>query len=356
MHTVPLAFEHLRRGGVVLLRDQDGTGHLVLAAEMATVATVEFMTQAGIGQFQLAMTVADLNQNAANPVFPESSVVFASEDGLFQTGGVIEAAADLVRLSGLTPPVLLRATAQTNINSFAGIQSLPTLSIADLTEYRYRTEGVLDLVAVADLPTIHSEYPFKVHSFKSRFDGVEHLALVSSGLPMAVPLVRIHSECLTGDAFGSLRCDCGPQLDESMRLLAATPGGILIYMRGHEGRGIGLANKMRAYAFQDQGMDTVEANRALGLPDDARDYAHAAAILRALGHDKVRLLSNNPEKAASLQRHKIEVMRVEPLVIPPNPFNERYLGTKAEKFGHTLPLKLPSQQMHPNGAKQPKSC
>ena len=350
MHTVPLAFEHLRRGGVVLLRDQDGTGHLVLAAEMATVATVEFMTQAGIGQFQLAITEADLNQQAANPVLPECGVVFASEGGLFQTGGVIDASVDIVRLSGLNPPVLLRPIAQKDTSSLAGIQSLPTLSITDITQYRYRTEGVLDLVAVADLPTIHSEKPFRVHSFKSRFDGVEHLALVSSGSLPAIPLVRIHSECLTGDAFGSLRCDCGPQLDESMRRLSATPGGILIYMRGHEGRGIGLANKMRAYSFQDQGMDTVEANRALGLPDDARDYAHAAAILRALGHDKVRLLSNNPDKAASLQRYKIEVTRVESLVIPANPFNARHLDTKAEKFGHILPLKLSSQQMHQNKA------
>jgi 3,4-dihydroxy 2-butanone 4-phosphate synthase/GTP cyclohydrolase II len=349
MHAVPLALEHLRRGGVVLLQDQDGMGHLILAAEMATVATVEFLNQAGIGQFQLVMTSTDLNKQASNPALPECSVVFASEEEPFDTRGVVEAAIDLVRWSGLNPPVLFRTIAPKGISAIAGIPSVPALSVTDVTQHRQRVEGVLDLVAVADLPTIHSEHPFRVHSFKSRFDGVEHLALVSSGSPLAIPLVRIHSECLTGDAFGSLRCDCGPQLDESMRRLAAVPGGILIYMRGHEGRGIGLANKMRAYAFQDQGMDTVEANRALGLPDDARDYAHAAAILRALGHSEVRLLSNNPEKAASLLRHQIKVTRIEPLVIPSNPFNARYLDTKAEKFGHNLPFKSPDEQKYQNG-------
>lgn len=199
----------------------------------------------------------------------------------------------------------------------------------------------VEFIAVADLPTAYAPQPFRAHSFRSRMDGTEHLALVAPGTAQGAPLVRMHSECLTGDAFGSLRCDCGPQLQESLRRLAASPGGILVYLRGHEGRGIGLANKMRAYALQDRGMDTVDANRALGLPEDARDYAEAAQILRALGAHQVRLLTNNPDKVMALCRQGIEVSAVEPLVIAANPFNAGYLDTKARKFGHVLPLTHP---------------
>lgn len=189
----------------------------------------------------------------------------------------------------------------------------------------------IEFVSVADLPTAHGT--FRAHAFRTP-EGVEHLALVSSGTSDR-PLVRMHSECLTGDAFGSLRCDCGPQLHEAMRRIAATPGGILLYLRGQEGRGIGLANKMRAYALQDQGCDTVQANRALGLPDDARDYAPAAEILRKLGASALRLMTNNPEKVAALRHHGLDVA-VETLVTASNPFNAGYLATKAAKFGHTL--------------------
>lgn len=191
----------------------------------------------------------------------------------------------------------------------------------------------IDCVAVVDLPTAYSATPFRAHSFIAK-NGIEHMALVSP-LTGVRPLVRVHSECLTGDAFGSLRCDCGPQLQASLRRFAES-GGILIYLRGHEGRGIGLANKMRAYALQDQGMDTVEANLALGLPEDGRDYAPAAQILRHLGHHQVTLLTNNPDKVLGLQRHGIEVLGTVTLVTPPNPFNAAYLQTKARKFGHSL--------------------
>lgn len=191
----------------------------------------------------------------------------------------------------------------------------------------------IDCVAVVDMPTVYSATPFRAHSFVAG-DGIEHMALVSP-LTEDQPLVRVHSECLTGDAFGSMRCDCGPQLQASLRQFAEG-GGILIYLRGHEGRGIGLANKMRAYALQDQGMDTVEANLALGLPEDGRDYGPAAQILRHLGHDAVRLLTNNPDKVLGLQRHGIEVLGTVPLITPPNPFNAAYLQTKARKFGHLL--------------------
>lgn len=191
----------------------------------------------------------------------------------------------------------------------------------------------IECVAVVDMPTAYGSIPFRAHSFIAG-DGIEHMALVSP-LTGERPLVRVHSECLTGDAFGSMRCDCGPQLQASLKRFAES-GGILIYLRGHEGRGIGLANKMRAYALQDQGMDTVEANLALGLPEDGRDYLPAAQILRQLGHEQVRLLTNNPEKVLGLQRYGIEVIGTETLITPPNPFNTAYLQTKARKFGHFL--------------------
>lgn len=321
MQAVALALEHLRRGGVLVLTDHAGA-HLVAAD--ASGRAPELMTRHGVGE--------TLHPGAAEPV---------RAGGVLDLEAPAEAAVDLMRLAGLPLRAVMRAIALPEASTFAEAQRLPLVSVADVIQHRLRTETMLDYVAVADLPTAFADRPFRAHSFLSRLDGVEHLALVSPGLAKGAPLVRVHSECLTGDAFGSLRCDCGPQLHESMRRLAETEGGILVYMRGHEGRGIGLANKMRAYALQDQGLDTVEANRALGLPDDARDFAQAAQMLRALGHEAVRLLSNNPEKAASLQRHGITVTKVEPLVMPPNPFNARYLETKAQKFGHALPLAEP---------------
>lgn len=332
MQAVALALEHLRRAGVVVLTDHGGAAHLVVAAEAATGLALELMTEHGAGEIRL------ITAGALPAPMQGYATLYVSERGVLDAEGAADAAVDLVRLAGLQPQALLRGVAAQDAESFAQTHDLPTVTVAALVQHRLRSEAMLDYVAVADLPTAFADRPFRAHSFLSRLDGVEHLALVSPGVAEGAPLVRVHSECLTGDAFGSLRCDCGPQLQESMRRLALTSGGILIYMRGHEGRGIGLANKMRAYALQDQGLDTVEANRALGLPDDARDFAQAAQMLRALGHDEVRLLSNNPEKAASLQRHGINVTRVEPLIMPPNPFNARYLETKAQKFGHALPL------------------
>lgn len=320
MQAVALTLEHLRRGGVVVLIDHDGA---YLVAADSSGRAHDLMTRYGTGETRRP------GSEDGEPV---------SVGGVLEREAPAEAALDLVRLAGLPPLALMRGLSAPEAQVFAREEGVPLVSVADVIQHRLRTETMLDYVAVADLPTAFADRPFRAHSFLSRLDGVEHLALVSPGQAEGAPLVRVHSECLTGDAFGSLRCDCGPQLHESMRRLAETEGGILVYMRGHEGRGIGLANKMRAYALQDQGLDTVEANRALGLPDDARDFAQAAQMLRALGHEAVRLLSNNPEKAASLQRHGITVTKVEPLIMPPNPFNAKYLETKAQKFGHALPM------------------
>lgn len=338
MQSVALALEHFRRGGIVLVSDAKGSLRLALSAELATPDVIAVMQTLGSGCWSLAL---DKNE----PALPERSTFlkceseFALPGGVLEHEGFAEAAVDLARLSGLDPQTLLLELQEQVITAFVNRHNLPAVTIGALIRYRQRNEAKLELVAVADLPTPHADRPFRVYSFRSSFDEVEHLALVASGKIAGEPLVRIHSECLTGDAFGSLRCDCGPQLEESLRRLGASAGGILVYMRGHEGRGIGLANKMRAYALQDNGLDTVEANRALGLPEDARDFGHAAQILRSLGHSKVRLLTNNPEKAASLERHGIQVKSIEPLIIPANPFNVNYLDTKAAKFGHALPIR-----------------
>jgi GTP cyclohydrolase II len=187
------------------------------------------------------------------------------------------------------------------------------------------------------LPTRHSPAPLKAHAFLSLADGVEHLALVS-GEPGDPALVRMHSECLTGDVLGSLRCDCGEQLHEALARICGPEGGVLIYLRRHEGRGIGLANKIRAYALQDEGADTVEANHRLGFEDDLRSYDVAAAMLTWLGIGRVRLLTNNPRKIAALQAAGLTVAARAPLEIAPNPHSRRYLTTKKRRLGHVLAL------------------
>lgn len=198
-----------------------------------------------------------------------------------------------------------------------------------------RLGGGVAEIARARMPSAYSDGELEMRAFRDVTTGIEHVALVKPVMA-GVPLVRIHSECLTGEAFGSLRCDCGPQLQEAIRLVDGSTGGAVIYLRGHEGRGIGLANKIRAYALQDEGMDTVEANLALGFTADGRDFAVAARILEALGMRRVELLSNNPAKAMALQDHGINIAAVRPISIDPNPHNIRYLEAKRDKFGHAL--------------------
>lgn len=188
-------------------------------------------------------------------------------------------------------------------------------------------------VAASRLPTAYGD--FRIHAYRDLSTGADHVALVAGARGDDAPLVRVHSECLTGDAFGSLKCDCGPQLHESMRLVAED-GGAVVYLRGHEGRGIGLAAKVAAYALQDLGRDTIEANLDLGLPVDAREYGAAAAILQELGLTRIRLLTNNPRKGEGLREHGIEVAARVPLEVGRGPENERYLNTKAHQMGHLL--------------------
>ena len=209
------------------------------------------------------------------------------------------------------------------------------MQIAQAPSFVHRS--LVEEVASSNLPSAYTRDGFAMRAFRSVTDGVEHLALVR-GRPEPGALVRVHSECLTGDALGSLRCDCGEQLHAAMRLVGESHSGALIYVRGHEGRGIGLANKIAAYELQDQGLDTAEANTMLGFATDARDYRAAAEIIKAIGLNDIRLLTNNPLKGAALRRYGVRVRADVPLVLPSNPHNAGYLATKRDKMGHRFPV------------------
>jgi GTP cyclohydrolase II len=232
------------------------------------------------------------------------------------------AALDLARLAGLLPALWLFEEASGEFS----------VSVDEIV--RERTHPTVDIVARARLP-LDDMPPTQIVAFRASDDGQEHVALVVGAFGGKPPLVRLHSECLTGDVFGSLKCDCGPQLKEALHIIGQHGGGVLLYLR-QEGRGIGLANKIRAYALQDRGLDTVDANRRLGFVDDARDYGHAAAMLSALGIDEVRLLTNNPDKVRGLEAAGIKIAERVVHQMPANPHNADYLATKRRRSGHLL--------------------
>jgi 3,4-dihydroxy 2-butanone 4-phosphate synthase / GTP cyclohydrolase II len=271
------------------------------------------------------------------------------DGGVLARRGHTEAAVDLARLAGLTPAGVLveivnddgtlkRAAA---LREFADEHGLAMISIEDLVRYRRRFEVLVDRVAETRLPTRHGD--FTAYGYKITVDDSEHVALVygdisGSSEPGGDPvLTRVHSECLTGDVFGSSRCDCGPQLDEALERIVTEGRGVLVYLRGHEGRGIGLVAKLQAYQLQDGGRDTVDANLDLGLPADARHYGAATQILKDLGVGKVRLLTNNPGKVTNLEEYGISVTERVPLTPHPNDHNLAYLLTKRDRMGHHLP-------------------
>jgi len=274
------------------------------------------------------------------------------QGGVLVRRGHTEAAVDLARLAGLTPAGVLVEVVNDDgtmkrspeLRAFADEHGLAMISIDDLVRYRHRTEVLVERVAETRLPTRHGD--FTAYGYRSTIDGSEHLALVYGDLaePSGEPvLTRVHSECLTGDVFGSQRCDCGPQLDEALAQVVAAGRGVVVYLRGHEGRGIGLVAKLQAYALQDAGRDTVDANLDLGLPADARHYGAASQVLRDLGVSRVRLLTNNPEKSESLEDFGIHVDAQVPLTPSPNKHNLAYLRTKRDRMGHSLPG-LPAEQ------------
>jgi 3,4-dihydroxy 2-butanone 4-phosphate synthase/GTP cyclohydrolase II len=222
-----------------------------------------------------------------------------------------------------------------DLMEFAKKHNLKIITIEDLIKYRLQRENIVEKVSEAHLPTPWGT--FKIHVYKNKLDGIEHAVLTMGSWTEDEPvLVRVHSECLTGDVFKSLKCDCRNQLEAALEKIAKEGKGVLVYMRGHEGRGIGLGNKIKAYALQEQGLDTVEANCRLGLPVDLRDYGVGAQILRDLGVRKIRLMTNNPRKIVALKGYGLEIVERVPLQTKPNRFNLNYLLTKKEKMGHFI--------------------
>ncbi len=348
----------LRAGGAVLLIDEarEGSGHLVAA----DAAALPLLLREGRGPLRVEGGPLDATGRDGPGIDP-----VAIEVARPRSGGVLlfpapdEAAHDLAAAASRGGQSLLRAAALPGgvlarggeVDAFAARLGLAVVSIQDIVARRLAVETIVEAVAVARLPSVYADDPLEVHAFRGTLDGTEHLALVrrpeATGRFGAAPLVRLHSECLTGDALGSLRCDCGDQLRGALQRIAGDPqGGAVVYLRGQEGRGIGLANKIRAYALQERGLDTVEANMELGFPADMRDYGVAVQILRELGISRLRLLSNNPRKRAALERYGVTVAERQSLRIGPNPHNATYLETKRLKLGHDLTagLRVVSEQ------------
>lgn len=390
------AVERLRRGELLIVvdeADRENEGDFICAAETITPEQVNFMarygrglicvptvrgrleeleipmmvehnsallgtaftvsvdykvgTTTGISASDRAATIRALADPKARPKdFGKPGHIFplcAVEGGVLRRAGHTESVVDLLRLSGMTPVGVLCEILDEDgsmarlprLEEIAEEHGLGVLTLVDLIEYRMRTERLIHEVAVAELPTRHGL--FKVHGFATTVDNSEHLALVKGVPNPSVPtLVRIHSSCLTGDLLGSLRCDCGFQLNLALEAIGKSESGVLLYLN-QEGRGIGLLNKILAYQIQDQGADTVEANHRLGFKGDLRDYGIGAQILYELGVRRMRLMTNNPKKVAGLAGYHLEIVDTVPVITEPTEYNRKYLATKRDKLGHLLP-------------------
>jgi 3,4-dihydroxy 2-butanone 4-phosphate synthase/GTP cyclohydrolase II len=398
--TIPEAIEDIKDGKFVIVvddEDRENEGDLVMAAEKVTAEAINFMAKYGRGLICMPMTAQRLDelripmmasnntsrfgtafsvsvearegtstgisaadrartvQVLADPKSRHEDIVMpghmfplrAREGGVLVRAGQTEATVDLARMAGLIPAGVCCEIMNKDgtmarlpqLKVFARKHGLKIISVADLIAYRYRHERLVQRVAEAKLPTPFGD--FKVIAYKSSTDAAEHLALVMGEISMDEPvLVRVHSQCLTGDVFHSLRCDCGEQIEMSMKKIAEERRGVVLYMR-QEGRGIGIHNKIRAYALQDEGMDTVEANISLGFKADHRDYGVGAQILADLGVHSMRLMTNNPKKISGLESYGLKIAEQLPITTKPNPHNRKYLSTKQKKMGHLL--KVPDE-------------
>ncbi len=341
----PMLAETLDRLGVPLMtphnRDRFRTAYTVSVDARDGVTT-------GISAADRAHTVRVLNDSATEPFeITQPGHVFPlryTEGGVLVRPGHTEAAVDLARMAGLTPAGVISEIVNDDgtmkrgrqLREFADEHGLLMISIEDLIHYRRRHETHVERVAETRLPTRAGD--FTAYGYRITIDDSEHVALVHGELGDGDDvLTRVHSECLTGDVFGSHRCDCGPQLEEAMERIVKQGRGVVVYLRGHEGRGIGLVAKLQAYQLQDGGRDTVDANLDLGLPADARHYGTATQILRDLGVRSARLLTNNPAKVTSLEEYGVPVSERVPLTPHPNDHNLGYLLTKRDRMGHQLP-------------------
>ncbi|OZM80782.1 bifunctional 3,4-dihydroxy-2-butanone-4-phosphate synthase/GTP cyclohydrolase II [Pseudonocardia sp. MH-G8] len=316
-----------------------------------TVTVDHASTGTGVSAADRAATLRGLADPATRPdqlrrpghVFP----LRAREGGVLVRAGHTEAAVDLLCLAGQDPVAVIGEIVAADgsmargqvLRAFAAEHGLPVLAIADLVRYRRATERFIEHVATSAMPTVFGE--FRAVAYRSTLDATEHLALVHGDVAAASrslrgALVRVHSECLTGDIIGSLRCDCGAQLEQAMRAIAAEGAGVVVYLRGHEGRGIGLAHKIRAYALQETGLDTIDANTAQGLPVDSRSYGTGAQILADLGITRLRLITNNPAKYGGLDGYGLHILDRVALPTTTSPHNLRYLRTKQDRMGHVL--------------------
>jgi len=397
-HTVEEAIAAIREGKFVVVvddKDRENEGDLIIAAEKVTAQAIAFMvrytsgvictsvegsrlhalrlpqmvsdnteahctafavsvdykhgTTTGISAEDRAATIRALvDPGAGAEDFSRPGHVFPlryKEGGVLKRAGHTEAAVDLTKMAGLAPGGALSEIVNDDgtmarggdLETFAADHGLVLITIADLVRYRRRREKLVRKVSEARLPTQHGEW--RAYVYESLIDGIDHIALVKGALAgKDNVLVRVHSECLTGDVFGSARCDCGDQLNLAMAAIAAEGVGVVVYLRGHEGRGIGIAHKLRAYALQDQGADTVEANEKLGFPVDSREYGIGAQILAALGVTTMRLMTNNPAKYGGLEGYDLVITERVPLLSPPTKENYHYLKTKEDRLGHLLAI------------------
>jgi 3,4-dihydroxy 2-butanone 4-phosphate synthase/GTP cyclohydrolase II len=385
----------LRSGKCIIVvddEDRENEGDLICSAELCTETNINFMASQGKGlicvsvteqrarELDLPLMVSDntalhgtrftvsidyshgttsgisvhdrtatvramADQDACPSDFARPGHIFpliAVNGGVLRRAGHTEAVVDLMTLAGLKPVGVLCEILKDDgsmarvpdLVEMARAHGLKMISVQDLIAYRRRTEQLVIMVAEAKLPSDHGDFVLRV--FENRLDGKEHVAIIKGDVSDGTPvLVRVHSECLTGDIFGSRRCDCGPQLHAALEMIEREGRGVVLYMR-QEGRGIGLVNKIKAYALQEQGLDTVEANTHLGFPPDPRDYGIGAQILHDLGIRHMRLMTNNPKKRVGLQSHGLEVVDLVPLEIAANEDNQQYLETKRDKMGHLL--------------------